>query len=137
MTLVRFLDLKFFPSKPPNCKNFKSTALAGQNGVNRPLCPGVNVFFTFGLNDTYQMGQSWDVNDGEIAAESHAVTCRSASRDRSHRRGHACAVDRTRRDYRSTDRGEKDRGDRFRVPPAARSRDDAPAGAAPSRQPAP
>jgi hypothetical protein len=29
---------------------------AGQIGVNRPLRPGVNVFFAFGLNDSYQMG---------------------------------------------------------------------------------
>jgi chorismate mutase len=29
----------------------------GQTGVNRPLRPGVNVFFDFGLNGTYQSGR--------------------------------------------------------------------------------
>jgi chorismate mutase len=29
----------------------------GQSGVNRPLWPGVNVFFDFGLNRTYQSGR--------------------------------------------------------------------------------
>jgi hypothetical protein len=35
---------------------------AGQNRVNRPLRPGVNVFFAFGLNDSYQMGRSPELN---------------------------------------------------------------------------
>src|SRR5262249_21184070 len=31
--------------------------VSGQSGVNRPLRHGVNVFFDFGLNDTYQIGR--------------------------------------------------------------------------------
>src|SRR5262249_47832192 len=33
-----------------------ATTRGRQNGVNRPLRRGVNVFFDFGLNDTYQIG---------------------------------------------------------------------------------
>ena len=61
---------------------------------------------------------------------------RSAARDRPHRRGDARAPDRARRDHRPPDRGEEDPGIRLRVPPGARGRHDAPAGRAPSRQPA-
>ena len=35
----------------------ESTQDGGQNGVNRPLPLGVNVFFAFGLNGTYQSGR--------------------------------------------------------------------------------
>src|ERR1700722_4866781 len=34
----------------------------GQKGVNRPLPLGVNVFFDFGLNGTYQSGRLLDLD---------------------------------------------------------------------------
>ena len=43
---------------------------------------------------------------------------------------------RARRDHRPADRGEEAQETRLRLPPGARGRDDAPAGAAPSRHPA-
>ena len=60
----------------------------------------------------------------------------AAQRDRRHRRAGARPVDAARRHHRSPDPGEADPGGRLGVPPGARSRHDAPAGAAPPRHPA-
>jgi chorismate mutase len=41
----------------PRFPAWSSRRQGGQKGVNRPLRPGVNVFFDFGLNGTYQSGR--------------------------------------------------------------------------------
>ena len=43
-----------FPARP--CRRSHGRRLGGQSRVNRPLAHGVNVFFAFGLNGTYQSG---------------------------------------------------------------------------------
>src|SRR5437879_4026193 len=59
----------------------------------------------------------------------------AAQRDRRHRRAGPRPADATWRHHRSPDPGEADPGGRFSLPPGARGRHDAPAGAAPSRHP--
>ncbi len=60
----------------------------------------------------------------------------AAQRDRRHRRAGPPPADGARRHHRPADPGEADPGGRLGVPPGARGRHDAPAGAASSRHPA-
>src|SRR5580704_15454712 len=79
----------------------------GQRGVNRPVPLGVNVFFAFSLNGTYQSGRLPGQTHAETATPQDTSARRSAARDRSHRRGDARALARTRRDHRHLDRGKE------------------------------
>ena len=72
----------------------------------------------------------------EKTAPKRTFARRSAPGDRPDRRGDARAADRARRDHRPPDRRQKNPGIRLGFPPGARSGHDAPARAAPSRQPA-
>ena len=65
-----------------------------------------------------------------------ALAAGTAQGDRRHRCAGPQPADGARRHHRSPDFGEADPGSRLGVPPGARGRHDAPAGAAPSRHPA-
>src|SRR5262249_10580808 len=98
---------------------FPNNAGSGAASQREPVKPASIGCFTWesmfsllcALTPPIKWGKSPDQNDDKTAAPSHAVACRSASPNRSHRCGHACAVDRARRNYRSADRSKKDRGD--------------------------